>query len=188
MEDKAKLKQRLVAYIKEHSYLKSEKPIFLLSSGEMSNFYFDLRRTTLSPEGQHLIGNLFMEKIGELGLKPKAIGGLTMGADPVATSVAYASFLRGQPIEAFVIRKEAKKHGLGLQIEGKVQKGDPIIIIDDVLTTGKSTIKAMEIASASGLDIIAVIVLLDRMEKDGKENVGKLGKPVYSILNARDFD
>lgn len=180
------LRQRLIELVKERSFLRAEEPIFRLSSGKMSNVYFDLRRTTLSPEGQYLIGNLFCEKIAELGLTPVAIGGLTMGADPVSTAVAYASFLRGAPIEAFVIRKEPKAHGMGLQIEGNAKKGDRVVIVDDVLTTGKSTIKAIEIARSDGLDVIAAIVLLDRCEQNGRQNVEALGLKAYSILTASD--
>lgn len=180
-------KERLIEYIKTHSFLKSDKPIFRLSSGKMSNVYFDLRRTTLSPEGQYLIGNLYCDKLDELNLMPHAIGGLTMGADPVATSVAYCSYLKGAPIEAFVIRKEPKAHGMGQEIEGNVKEGDDVVIIDDVLTTGKSTIKAIEIAKRAGLNILAVIVLLDRCEQSGRENVEAMGYPVYSILTIREF-
>jgi orotate phosphoribosyltransferase len=154
----------------------------------MSNVYFDLRLATLSPDGQYLIGNLLLDKIKEHGLKPRAVGGLTMGADPVSTAVAYASYLRGEPIEAFVIRKEPKKHGRSLQIEGNVQDGDGVVIVDDVLTTGGSSIKAATIAKESGLNVLAVIVVLDRCEQNGKENVEKLGCPVYSLLTIKDFE
>ncbi len=180
-------KERLINYVKTHSFLKSDKPIFRLSSGKMSNVYFDLRLTTLSPEGQYLIGNLLYDMIQKLGLKPKAVGGLTMGADPVASATAYCSYLKGNPIEAFVIRKEPKTHGRGLQIEGNVKEGDDVIIVDDVLTTGGSTIKAINIAKEAGLNVLAVIVVLDRCEQNGKENVEKLGYPVYSILTIKDF-
>jgi len=182
------LKTRLITFIKEHSFLKSDEKIFKLSSGEMSNFYFDLRNTTLSPEGQYLIGNLYCDKIEGLGLKPMAIGGLTMGADPVSCATAYTSFVRGNPIEAFVIRKEAKKYGLMRRIEGNVKEGDDVIIIDDVITTGGSTIKAIDAAKEGGLNIIAVIVLLDRCEKNGRQNIEALGYEFHSILSIRDFD
>lgn len=178
---------KLIDYIKVHSFLKSDRMIFKLSSGKMSNMYFDLRLTTLSPEGQHLIGNLMFDKIKEIGLNPKAVGGLTMGADPVSTAVAYTSYLRGEPMEAFVIRKEPKAHGRGLQIEGNVQSGDQVVIVDDVLTTGGSIIKAVKIAKESGLDVKAVLVVLDRCEQNGRENVERLGWPVYSILTMKDF-
>jgi orotate phosphoribosyltransferase len=181
-------RQKLIDFIKGRSFLKSDKPIFKLSSGKMSNVYFDLRLATLSPDGQYLIGNLLLDKIKEHGLKPRAVGGLTMGADPVSTAVAYASYLRGEPIEAFVIRKEPKKHGRSLQIEGNVQDGDGVVIVDDVLTTGGSSIKAATIAKESGLNVLAVIVVLDRCEQNGKENVEKLGCPVYSLLTIKDFE
>ncbi len=175
-------RDRLIKFVKARSFLKSDEPVYRLSSGQMSNVYFDLRLTTLSAEGQYLIGNLMLDAISEHGLKPRAVGGLTMGADPVSTSTAYASYLRGEPIEAFVIRKEPKPHGRGLQVEGNVGEGD------DVLTTGGSTIKAVEIARGSGLNVLAVIVLLDRCEQNGRRNVEALGIPLYSVLTIKDFD
>jgi orotate phosphoribosyltransferase len=181
-------RQKLIDFIKSRSFLKSDKPIFKLSSGKMSNVYFDLRLATLSPEGQYLIGNLLFDKMKEHGLKPRAVGGLTMGADPVSTAVAYASHLKGEPIEAFVIRKEPKEHGRGLQIEGNVQAGDDVVIVDDVLTTGGSSIKAATIAKETGLNVLAVIVVLDRCEQNGRENVEKLGCPFYSLLTIKDFE
>jgi orotate phosphoribosyltransferase len=181
------MKERLIAYINEHSFLKSSEPVFRLSSGKMSNVYFDLRLTTLAPEGQYLIGNLLYEKIKEFDLKPKAVGGLTMGADPVSSALAYTSYIKDDPIEAFVIRKEPKAHGRGLQIEGNIKEGEDVVVVDDVLTTGGSTIKAINIARESGLNVLAAIVLLDRCEQQGRENVEKLGIPVYSILTVNDF-
>jgi orotate phosphoribosyltransferase len=180
-------KERLVEYIRVHSFQKSDKPVYTLSSGNVSTFYFNLKKTTYSPEGQYLIGNLVCDKIKELGLKPKAIGGLTMGADPIATATAYTAFLRNEPIEALVIRKEPKGHGTMSQIEGNVKAGDDVIIIDDVVTTGGSTIKAIEAAKVAGLNIIAVIILLDRCEFGGRQNIEKLGYPVHSILSIKDF-
>jgi orotate phosphoribosyltransferase len=180
-------KAELIEFIKKHSFQRSDTPTFKLSSGNMSNFYFNLKKTTYSPLGQYLIGNLVFDKVKELGLKPKAIGGLTMGADPIATATAYTSQLRNQPIEAIVIRKEPKGHGTMSQIEGNVKPGDEVIIIDDVVTTGGSTIKAMEAAEKAGLKIIAVIILLDRGEFDGRQNIERLGSPVYSILTIKDF-
>ncbi len=180
-------KARLIDYIKRHSFQHSDKPIFRLTSGQMSNFYFNLKKTTYCPVGQYLIGNLVFDKIQELNLKPKAIGGLTMGADPISTATAYASYERNLPIEAFVIRKEPKGHGMMLQIEGNVKAGDDVIIVDDVVTTGGSTIKAINIARNAGLNIIAVIILLDRCEQNGRQNIERLGYPVYPILTIKDF-
>jgi len=181
-------RERLISVIRERSFLKSDRPIYKLSSGNMSSVYFDLKRTTYSPEGQYLIGNLFFDAISRHGLKPRAIGGLTMGADPIAVATAYTSFLRKEPIEAMVIRKEPKAYGTSSQIEGNVNAGDPVIIVDDVVTTGGSTIKAIEAAEQAGLGIIAVIILLDRDELNGRQNVERLGYSVYSILTRRDFD
>lgn len=180
------MKKQLIEFVRAHSFLKSDEPIFLLSSGKMSNVYFDLRLTTLAPQGQHLIGNLLYARIKELGLKPVAAGGLTMGADPVSCSLAYTSQLKGDPIEAFVIRKEPKKHGRGLQIEGNIRKGDNVVILDDVLTTGGSTIKALNIAKECGLNVLAAIVVLDRCEQNGKQNVEQ-HCPLYSLLTIDDF-
>lgn len=180
-------RDKLIEFIRKNSFLKSDTPIFLLSSGKMSSTYFDLRLTTLSPVGQYLIGNLMYAKIKDLGLKPVAVGGLTMGADPVSTSVAYTSYLKNDPMESFVIRKEAKLHGRGLQIEGNVKPGDSVVIVDDVLTTGASTIKAINIARAAGLKVIAAMVVLDRCEQNGTQNVEDQGVRLYSLLTADEI-
>ncbi len=180
-------KQKIIELINEKSFQKSNTASFPLSSGKMSRYYFNLKRVTMSSEGQVLTGSLVFDKIQELNLKPKAVGGLTMGADPIAFAAAFISFLRKNPIEAFVIRKEPKPHGLQLQIEGNVEKNDKVVIIDDVLTTGGSTIKAIKIARNHGLEILGVIVLLDRCEENGKENVEAEGVTVHSILTIQDF-
>lgn len=179
-------RDKLIKLVNERSFLKSDEPVFRLASGKMSNVYFDLRLTTLSPEGQTLIGALMFEKLKEHGLKPDIAGGLTMGADPVSCALAYTSYLKGEPIEAMVIRKEPKDHGRGLQIEGRFEKGDNVVILDDVLTTGGSTIKAVNIAREAGLNVLAAIVVLDRCEQDGKANVEN-HCPLYSLLTIDDF-
>lgn len=180
-------KKQLILLIKKRSFKQSDKPIFKLSSGKKSNFYFNLKTTTYSSTGQYLIGDLVYNKIHRLKLKPKAIGGLTLGADPIAIATAYHSYLKKNPIEAFVIRKEPKQHGMKLQIEGNIKAGDTVVIVDDVVTTGQSTIRAIEIAERAKLKIIAVIILLDRCEQNGRENIEKYGYPVYSILTIKDF-
>lgn len=134
-----------------------------------------------------MVGNLVYNKIRELKLKPDAIGGLTLGADPIAVATAFTSYQKKDPMEAFVIRKEPKQHGMKLQIEGNVKAGDKVIIVDDVVTTGQSTIKAIKIAEKAKLKIIAVIILLDRCEQGGRENIEKCGYPVYPILTIKDF-
>jgi orotate phosphoribosyltransferase len=181
------LRNRLLELVRERSYRYSGTPAFRLTSGRMSSFYFNLKKTTYSPEGQYLIGNLFLEKINEMGLKPDAIGGLTMGADPIAAAVSYTSYLKNKPIEAFVIRKEPKEHGVRLQIEGNVSEGQNVIIVDDVVTTGGSTVKAIEIAREHGLNVLAAVVLLDRMEENGMDNIRATGVPAAAILDVTDF-
>jgi orotate phosphoribosyltransferase len=180
-------REELVALIRARSFKRSETPTFRLASGNMSTFYFDLRKTTCSPQGQYLIGNLMFEKIRDLGLRPKAIGGLTMGADPIAMATAYTSHLNADPIEAMVIRKEPKGHGTMNQVEGNVLPGDGVIIIDDVVTTGGSTIKALDAAKKAGLEVLAVIVLLDRCEFEGRENIERQGYPFHALLTINDF-
>lgn len=182
-----KKRERLIEIIKERSFQYRSKPEFRLASGALSNFYFNMKKTTQSPEGMHLVGEMVFEKIRELELHPDAIGGLTLGADPIAYAVAMHSYVAGEPIEAFVIRKEPKGHGLGLQMEGNVKTGDRVIIIDDVITTGGSTIKAINVARENGLLIDAVIVLVDRCEQNGRQNIEALGCPVYQILTVNDF-
>ena len=180
-------RKKLIELVRSRSFLKSDEPIFRLASGKMSKVYFDLRLTTLSPEGQNLIGALIFDKLKEHGLKPKIAGGLTMGADPVACSLAHVSHIKGEPVEAMVIRKEPKDHGRGLQIEGSFEKGDDAVILDDVLTTGGSTIKAVNIAREAGLNVLAAIVVLDRAEQNGKANV-EGHCPLYSLLTIHDFN
>lgn len=173
--------------IVERSFKKTDTPSIPLSSGKMSCFYFNMKKVTYYPAGQLLIGEAVYNKIMELGLNPHAIGGLTMGADPVAVSTSFTSGLKGNPIEAFSIRKEPKEHGMKLQIEGNVQSGDSVIILDDVVTTGASTIKAINIARDHGLNILAAIILVDRCEENGRQKIETTGIPVYSIFTVNDF-
>lgn len=180
-------KKELQALIKEKCFLRSETPIFRLTSGKMSDFYFDLRRATLSPQGQFLIGNIVFEMITELGLALDAVGGLTMGADPIATATACCSYIKGRPLEAFVIRKEPKAYGTMRQVEGNVEPGSRVVVLDDVLTTGKSTIKAIDTAREFGLEVLGALVLLDRCEHEGKKSVEAKGVKLWSVFTASDF-
>ncbi len=180
-------KERLIELIKQRAFKCSETPVFRLSSGALSRYYFNLKQVTYSPEGQYLVGKLFYEKMKALHLSPKAVGGLTLGADPIAMAVARYSFDVRDPVEAFVIRKEPKGHGMGRQIEGNVKAGDSVVIIEDVVTTGGSTLKAIEAAEREGLRILAVIALLDRCEQGGRRNIEARGYPFYSILTVNDI-
>jgi orotate phosphoribosyltransferase len=162
------MRERLIRLIYERAFKYSKEPIFKLVSGKMSNYYFNCKTVTLSPEGMYLIGNIIFDMIQPL--KVHAIGGLTLGADPIAYAVAYTSYLRGENIEAFVIRKTAKSHGTMQWIEGNIKEGDRVVIVDDVITTGKSTIEAITRAKEAGLNIVKVITLVDRQE-GGYENI-----------------
>ncbi len=162
------MKERLIELIFNKAFKYSEQPVFKLVSGRMSSYYFNCKTVTLDPEGKHLIGNIIFEMIE--GLHCDAIGGLTLGADPIANAVSYASYLKGSPIQAFVVRKNAKSHGTMQWIEGNVKAGDKVVIVDDVITTGKSTIEAITRAREAGLVIVKVIALIDRQE-GGYENI-----------------
>jgi len=177
------MKERLIRLIHDRAFRYSEEPVFKLVSGRMSNYYFNCKAVTLHPEGMHLIGNIIFSMVADAGIR--GIGGLTLGADPVANAVAYTSFLKGQPIEAFVIRKTAKAHGTMQWIEGNVGKGDRVVIVDDVITTGKSTIEAITKAREGGLEVIKAIALVDRQE-GGRENIEALGLPVESVVTKEE--
>ena len=180
-------REKLRNLIIERAFKLTDRPTFRLSSGKLSRYYFNLKKVNYSPEGQYLVGRIVYEKIKELGLTPKGIGGLTLGADPIATAVSRYSYDMNDPIEAFVIRKEPKGHGTRSQIEGNISSGDEVIIIDDVVTTGGSTIKAIEVAEREGLKILSVIAIVDRCEENGRENILKKGYPFFSVFTVDEF-
>jgi orotate phosphoribosyltransferase len=177
------MKKRLIELIIEKAFKYSEEPVFKLVSGRMSNYYFNCKAVTLHPEGMYLIGNIIFDLIKDL--KADGIGGLTLGADPVAYAVSYTSYLKGKPVEAFVVRKTPKSHGTMLWIEGNVKKGDRVIIVDDVITTGKSTIEAINRAKEEGLDIVKVVVLIDRQE-GGREAVETSGYKLDALITKNE--
>jgi len=172
-------KQELITLLCAKSFRYSKEPIFKLVSGRMSNFYINCKPVILSAKGQYLIGNLIYEEIKYENFV--AIGGLTFGADAIATAVAFASNYKHLPINAFSIRKEKKGHGTGQWIEGDLQIGDRVVIIDDVATTGGSTIKAIERAREEGLEVVKVVILVDRQE-GGIENIKTHCDNVVSIV------
>ena len=179
-------KQRLFEIIKKFSYEKRE---VILTSGRKSNFYFDGKQTTLHPEGAYLTGKLMYEIIKNEAPHIKAIGGPTIGADPIATAISVVSFLDNNPIPAFIVRKKPKGHGKNLWIEGNkhISKGDSVAIVEDVITTGGSILKAIEIVEKEGLKVDIVIVLVDR-EEGGKEEIEKRGYKLFSIFKKSDFE
>jgi orotate phosphoribosyltransferase len=171
---------------------------FTLSSGAHSDYYIDCRTTTLHAEGGRLTGLAMLDLIHHHHLKPAAIGGLTMGADPIVSNVASASAWHakkrpGAPlIHGFLVRKAEKTHGTGRRIEGFFEKGADVIIVDDVCTTGASTITAIEAAKESGMNVIAAICLVERQEANGRPAVeaalaaANPGAPFLSLFSAND--
>ena len=168
--DIERMLQELISLLVEKSLQVADQPIFQLVSGTRSNVYIDCKKTTKNARGAYLIGNIIFKRIEQFHID--AIGGLTMGADPIADAVAYTSALYGKPINAFSVRKKVKEHGLKRLVEGDVRAGDKVIIVDDVVTTGGSTIEAIEGSRAWGLEVVAAIALVDR-EEGGRENILK---------------
>jgi len=173
------MKSRLIELVIEKAFKYSEEPVFKLVSGKVSRYYFNCKAVTLNPEGMYLIGNILFDRVKDINIH--GIGGLTLGADPIANAVAYTSYLNKKPIEAFVVRKTPKSHGTMQWIEGNINSGDRVVIVDDVITTGQSTIQAIERAKEGGLNIIKIVTLIDRQE-GGKEAVEALGYKVDAII------
>jgi orotate phosphoribosyltransferase len=159
---------------------------FTLASGRHSSLYVDARLTTMSPDGLVTIGSLALAALRESGWNPDAVGGLTLGADPVSYAVAYASAVAGTPIRAFTVRKEAKAHGTGKLIEGPFQSGDRTVIIEDVITTGGSALKAVETVRTAGGVIVGVLAVVDR-EEGGREALNAAGLAVITLARASEI-
>jgi orotate phosphoribosyltransferase len=156
---------------------------FVLASGRRSTFYVDARPTTMSAEGQVLIGRLGLAAIGEAGWEVRGIGGLTMGADPVAYAVAAASLGTARVIDAFSVRKEAKDHGTGRTIEGNFQRGDPVVVAEDVITSGGSALRAIESVVREGGRVLGVLAVVDR-EEGGRAVLEAAGHQVVALTTA----
>lgn len=169
----------LIRMLCRKSFQYSAEPVFRLVSGRMSRFYVNCKPTTLHPRGMFLVGHLVLEAVKDLELT--GVGGLTFGADPIAVATAFASQLCGSPLKAFSIRKAQKDHGIVRWIEGDLQAGDRVAILDDVATTGGSTIKAIERARAEGLAVLRAVVLVDRQE-GGLENIRRHVPDVRAVV------
>lgn len=158
-----------------------------LSSGKKSNFYIDTKQTSLCAEGHFLIGQLICAWIRSYAPTAQAVGGLTLGADPIASATATVSYVGGSPLDAFIIRKEPKKHGTQEFLEGanSFKAQTPVVILEDVVTTGASTIRAIERAQAAGLQVLHALALVDRQE-GGKSAIEDLC-PLTSLYTRQDF-
>jgi orotate phosphoribosyltransferase len=173
----------LVALLAERSVKRGQ---FTLASGKQSEYYIDARLTTMSPEGLSLIGSLALSELRKSGWMVDAIGGLTLGADPIAYAVSYASAGSANPLRAFTVRKEAKSHGTGRQIEGPFKPGDRVAIIEDVITTGGSALRAIEAVRAAQGDVAGVLALVDRNE-GGRQAIEQAGTSVISLVTAAEI-
>ena len=173
------MKAELIALLCEKSFKYTPEPSFKLVSGRLSSYYVNCKPTTLSPRGMYLVGHLMFEAIQDL--RPQGVGGLTFGADPIAMATAFASELQGMPIQAFSIRKSKKDHGIAQWVEGDLTPGARVVVIDDVATTGGSTIKAVTRARENGLEVVRVVVLVDRQE-GGLDNIRQHVPDVRALI------
>jgi len=175
-------RERLLELLARHSYQCSDKPEFKLASGRFSRFYINCKTTTMRREAAPLIEAAFRPFIPKTA---EAVGGLTMGADPIAYAIRDLSH---QDLDAFVVRKAAKEHGLKKLIEGPVKPGMRVVVVDDVVTTGCSTVTAIEECTSEELKVIAVVVLVDRQEDDGLSRIREVagGVPVSAIFNREE--
>ncbi len=176
---------RLLALLTQLSF---EQRKVVLSSGKESNFYIDCKRTALTAEGHFLVGRQLLAAVRQDCPQARAVGGLTLGADPLASAVSLTSYLAGAPLPAFIVRKEPKGHGTGQWIEGlsAIAPGSTVAIVEDVITTGASMLKAVERAQAEGLVVGATFALVDRME-GGREAIEAKGLRVHALFNRKDF-
>jgi orotate phosphoribosyltransferase len=174
-------RQKLLSTLAHKSFRLGE---FKLSSGGTSDYYIDCRTTTLDAKGSRLAGEVFLEEIRQRGWKPRAIGGLTMGADPIVVAVSVVS---GE-LDGFLVRKAEKQHGTGQRIEGFRDKGARVVIVDDVCTTGASTVQAIAAAREYGFEVVGVICLVEREEAKGRPHVEEAAAPApfVSIFTASD--
>src|ERR1700756_4365075 len=174
-------RQRLLTTLAHKSFKLGE---FKLSSGASSDYYIDCRTTTLDARGSQLTGQVFLEEIRNRGWKAQAVGGLTMGADPIVVAVSVVS----GDLNGFLVRKAEKQHGTGQRIEGFREKGARVVIVDDVCTTGSSTIQAIEAARAFGFEVVGAMCLVERGEAKGRPSVEKAAAPApfVSIFTASD--
>jgi orotate phosphoribosyltransferase len=176
-------RERLLSLFVERSFRVGD---FVLASGRSSRFYVDCRATTMHAEGQALLGAVGFETLEAAGLQPDVIGGLTMGADPIAYAVAGESWRRGAPIHAFSVRKRAKRHGTGRRIEGCFEPGARVVVVEDVITTGGSALQACDAVREEDGTVLAVLAAVDRQE-GGRETIEEQGYRVLTLYGVDEF-
>lgn len=174
-------KSRLLELLKERA-VKLGK--FRLSSGRESNYYLDERIVTLSAEGAYLTARVILDMLKDVAVD--AVGGPTLAADPIAGAVAAVSYAEGRPIDGFIVRKEPKEHGMGRQVEGPIESGLKVVIVDGTVTTGESILKAVEVVEKLGCEVVKVILLVDRLE-GGRESIQNKGHDFTAIFTRNDL-
>ena len=170
----------LIALLAERSAKRGQ---FTLASGKQSAFYIDARLTTMSPEGLAIIGPLALSVLQQTGWSVDSIGGLTLGADPISYAISYASAHTDHPLRAFTVRKEAKTHGTGKLLEGPFRQGDRVAVIEDVITTGGSALRAIDAVRAAHGVVVGALALVDR-EEGGRQEIENAGVPVVTLATA----
>jgi orotate phosphoribosyltransferase len=173
----------LIGLLRERSLVHGD---FVLASGRRSSYYIDARRTTMSGAGQSLIGLLGLDRLHAHQWHPRAVGGLTLGADPVAYAIAHAAHHAGEQLDAFTVRKEAKKHGTARRIEGCFTAGDPVVVIEDVITTGRSALEAIEVLREAGGKVLGVLAVVDR-EEGGRAAIQAAGWMVDALVTVSEL-
>ncbi len=176
-------RQRLKELLIERSLERGE---FTLASGRRSTYYVDARRTTMSAEGQYLIGKVGLEAVRSSGLAPTHVGGMTMGADPVSYAIAHESWTDGPAIDAFSVRKAAKGHGTGGRIEGGLPADARVILIEDSITSGGSALRALDALVDHGVEVVAALAVVDR-EEGGREALADHGIDLISLFAASEL-
>jgi orotate phosphoribosyltransferase len=172
------VRAQLVALLRSRSVLHGE---FVLASGRRSSYYIDCRRTTMHARGQVLIGDLALAALRAEGWAPRAVGGLTLGADPVACAIARASAAGAEPIDAFTVRKSAKAHGTRGRIEGCFEPGAPVVVVEDVITSGGSALEAVAAVRAADGNVLGVLAVVDR-DEGGRAAIEHAGLRVRSLI------
>jgi orotate phosphoribosyltransferase len=157
---------------------------FTLASGKKSSYYLDCRKVTLDSRGATLVAHGMLELLGTS--LPSAVGGMAIGADPITAAIITVAGMRNQPLKGFIVRKEAKQHGTGKDVEGPVQPGDTCVIVEDVVTTGGSSLAAIEKVEAFGLKVLGVLAIIDRLE-GGEQAFAARGYKLQTLLTIRDF-
>lgn len=175
-------KSKLIELIRKHALKFGE---FKLASGQIANFYLDCRKLTLTGVGANMVATGILDELAENW--PDAVGGMAIGADPITAAVITCAWQQGRDLRGFIVRKEAKAHGTGQQVEGPVQPGETVVIVEDVVTTGGSSIRAIEHVREFGLNVDRVIAIVDR-ESGGEEKFAQIGVKLTSLVKLSELD